>query len=56
MYFFVFFFVFTGGSVPPHGAAVKEPEVQNGAGRLSTEHHPQLDQRVHEMAEQHGTG
>lgn len=54
--FYLFIYFFTGGSVPPHGAAVREPEVQNSAGRLSTEHHPQLGQRVLEMAEQHGTG
>lgn len=47
---------FIGGNVPPHGAAVRESEIQNGAGRLSTEYYPQLGRRVQEMARQHGRG
>lgn len=47
---------FTGGDVPAHGAAVGEPEFQDGAGRVSTQHHPQLGQRVQEVAGGHGEG
>ena len=53
-YFYLYHFI--GGNVPPHSAAVKEPEIQNGTGRVSAEHHPQLGQRVQEMARQLWTG
>lgn len=46
---------FSGNYFPPHGAAVKEPELQHCSGRVSPQHCSQLDQRVQEMAEQHGT-
>lgn len=47
---------FLGGNIPPHGAAVREPEVQNSTGHMSSEHHPQLGQRVQEMARKNGKG
>lgn len=37
---------FTGRYFPPHGAAVKEPEVQHCSGRVSSQYCSQLDQRV----------
>lgn len=36
----------TGGCLPAHGAVVREPEIQNGAGHLSAEYNSQLGQRV----------
>lgn len=54
--FLCFHVVVTGGYIPPHCTTVRELEVQNSAGRVSAEHYPQLGQRVHEMAEQLGTG
>lgn len=40
-----------GGDILPHRAAVRQPDVQDGAGRLSTQHGPQLGSRVQEVAE-----
>lgn len=43
---FLLSFPLAGGDILPHRAAVGQPDVQNGAGRLSTEHGSQLGLRV----------